>query len=445
MNWKSILAPLAVSFVIILSGFFPGSAIAANQTSVVTHRELRNDIQNSSLIADANCEVAFPKPRNQKIDPDPNLDGKRFVKILRDKLPLDEHMGYIVVLQNSDLRNVAWDASGYAISNCDPDGPQAFTVDTRTAWGSVSKLITASVVANLAQDSDQVDLSDRFAPYMPNRWSLNPKFQQVTFAQLLGHRAGLRKSAGAPLRERLAKTFSDDPPVGKHSYSNTGAGIAGRMIMRAVSPGGAQAWERQHIRDSQQDYDDEFNKWASFYYLGFADSKVLSPSNIDWEEDASCNINQFKDNGRPYARRYRSGKDPNGRLFSDQSLSCFSGGWVMSARHMARFMRTLRHTNAIVNRETYANMATCRLGFDTGGDGYVRGPAIHKDGLITGNGYRYAAYVVMLPGGYTAVAASNSGSSSALRVAVRDAFNASYSPPLDQIGVENPGGKCVYL
>ena len=57
------------------------------------------------------------------------------------------------------------------------------------------------------------------------------------------------------------------------------------------------------------------------------------------------------------------GVTPNGRLKPDARLSCFSGGWVMSARQMARFMRTLRHTNAIVNRTTYGNMTACRLGF----------------------------------------------------------------------------------
>ena len=48
-------------------------------------------------------------------------------------------------------------------------------------------------------------------------------------------------------------------------------------------------------------------------------------------------------------------------------------------------------------------------GFDGGGGAYVQGPAFHKNGLIRDNqGNRYSAYVVMLPGGYTAVAASNS-------------------------------------
>ena len=73
-------------------------------------------------------------------------------------------MGYVVIVQNSALRNVATDTSGYAISNCDPGGPEAFTVDTRTAWGSVSKLITTAVVANRAQESNQVSLGELALP-----------------------------------------------------------------------------------------------------------------------------------------------------------------------------------------------------------------------------------------------------------------------------------------
>jgi len=94
-------------------------------------------------------------------------------------------------------------------------------------------------------------------------------------------------------------------------------------------------------------------------------------------------------------------------------------------------------------------MGAARLGFDGGGGAYVQGPAFHKNGLIRDNqGNRYSAYVVMLPGGYTAVAASNSGSPISLRDAVRDAFNASYSPPTAspvqaQIRARL-GGRCVY-
>ena len=412
------------------------------------------------------CTVNSDRPRNEEIGADPNLDGDRFIEVIREKLPLSKHMGYVVSLQNSDLRNVAWDASGYAISNCDdPEEGQPFTIDTATAWGSVSKLITATVVTKLAQDSDQVDLGDRFAPYVPDRWNIDAKFNDVTFAQLLGHRAGLRKSADSNLRTRLEKTYpypsgasavaeefknrcpprnkdnspdgkaygNVDPEVGVRCYSNSGAGIAGRMMMRAINPGGAQAWEQQNARTSDNNYDEEFKKWSSLLYLGLTDSQVLRPANIDFGREANCNIRQFRANGQPYARSYISGQDPDGQLKDDGTLTCFSGGWVMSARHMARFMRTLRHSDAIVNRATYREMTDCGIGFDGSLRNVNGGVAFGKNGLVPlGSGsskHNYAAYVVMLPGGYTAVAASNSGNSSDLRNALIAAFNASYSPP----------------
>lgn len=434
MNWK--ISPIYLALGLTFSLF---SASSEAQPSEAKDTETSSNF----LTANSHCTVSQNKPRSKKVDPDRNLDGERFVEVLREMLPLDEHMGYVVIVQNSALRNVATDTSGYAISNCDPGGPEAFTVDTRTAWGSVSKLITTAVVANRAQESNQVSLGDRFAPHIPNRWRLHSRFTEVTFAQLLGHRAGLRRSSGVDLRTRLATT-NNDPPVGERSYSNTGHGIAGRMIM--IATGNSQGWESQYANAPQQEYDDWFNSWASLLYLGFAESQVLAPANVN---DASCGFDQYVEEGKPYARRYSSGSDPNGRLKPDARLSCFSGGWVMSARQMARFMRTLRHTNAIVNRTTYGNMTACRLGFDGGGGAYVQGPAFHKNGLIRDNqGNRYSAYVVMLPGGYTAVAASNSGSPISLRDAVREAFNASYSPPTAspvqaQIRARL-GGRCVY-
>lgn len=412
------------------------------------------------------CRVndAIDRPRSQKVDADPNLDGNRFLEILREQMPLSKHMGYVVSVQNADLRNVVWDASGYAISNCDPDGSQPFTIDTPTAWGSVSKLITASAVARLAQDSDQVDLGDRFGPHIPDRMTLDPKFKDVTYAQLLGHRAGLRRSSGVGLRKRLADTseyppeassIADDfkarcppgednspdgkdytgvdPQVGVRCYSNTGAGIAGRTILRAVSPEDTQTWENQHARDSIQTYDNDFKEWSSRRYLEAVKNLVLRPSSVDFGREANCNMGQFQNEGRPYTLSYISGADPDGELVGDNTLTCFSGGWVMSARHMARLMRTLRHSNAIVNRDTYREMTDCELGFDGRLSNVNGGAAFGKDGLIPlGSGkqkHNYAAYVIMLPGGYTAVAASNSGSSSNLKNALIAAFNASYSPP----------------
>lgn len=418
------------------------------------------------------CIVDANRPRDQKVDADPNLDGNRFIEVLREKLPLSKHMGYVVSLQNSGLRNVAWDASGYAISNCDPDGPQPFTIDTATAWGSVSKLITAAVVAKLAQDSDQVALGDRFGLYIPNRMGLNPKFADVTFAQLLGHRAGLRKSANSNLRTRLEETYpyppeaadvakafegkcpprnkdkspdgkaykNVDPEVGIRCYSNSGAGLAGRMMMRAVNPTGAQAWEQQNAQASDDVYDEEFKKWSSLLYLGFTDSQVLSPSNIDFGREANCNIRQFRDNGQPYARSYASGNDPDGQSIGDGTLTCFSGGWIMSARHMARFMRTLRHSNAIVDQDTYADMTACGIGFD-GSVRFDDGIGYSKNGRIPVGDGSYNAYVMALPGGYTVVAASNSGETRDLRSALITAFNASYSPPGP---VRVPSSSCPY-
>ena len=82
---------------------------------------------------------------------------------------------------------------------------------------------------------------------------------------------------------------------------------------------------------------------------------------------------------------------------------------------------------------------------------YVQGPAFHKNGLIreTTRENRYSAYVVMLPGGYTAVAASNSGLAN---IFTRPRFvmhlTPAYSPPTAspvqaQIRARL-GGRCVY-
>ena len=66
---------------------------------------------------------------------------------------------------------------------------------------------------------------------------------------------GLRRSSGVDLRTRLATT-NNDPPVGERSYSNTGHGIAGRMIM--IATGNSQGWESQYANAPQQEYDDWF-------------------------------------------------------------------------------------------------------------------------------------------------------------------------------------------
>ena len=125
------------------------------------------------------------------------------------------------------------------------------TVDDRWHHGSLTKAMTASLVARMVE-AGRVGFDTRLSDVFPeHRDGMDPAWREVTLEQLLGHRAGapggleadglwgrLWNNVGTPVESRmlLLTNLTARPPVREpgtgYGYSNAGYAIAGAMLER---------------------------------------------------------------------------------------------------------------------------------------------------------------------------------------------------------------------
>ncbi|MEM7446231.1 MAG: serine hydrolase domain-containing protein [Pseudomonadota bacterium] len=161
------------------------------------------------------------------------------------------------------------DDTGIAVAGVRAVG-EAVPIELADLWhiGSNTKSMTATLVARLAE-SGSIDWDDRVGDVLSDRLpEIHPAFQEVTYHELLDHRAGLVANIDAEQSLSLAGTLEDRevvadrmgyaamvlsqepvfPPGEGYLYSNAGYVVAGTML--EVSTG--LSWEdlmRQEVFD----------------------------------------------------------------------------------------------------------------------------------------------------------------------------------------------------
>jgi CubicO group peptidase (beta-lactamase class C family) len=134
------------------------------------------------------------------------------------------------------------DADGFtavvALGWADVDRRIPMTPDRYFQIGSISKSFIALTVLSLA-DQGKIDLDAPLARYLPDA---PLPAEPITVAQVLSHTSGLPD--GAPFFPRTpdGRLWCGFAPGSRFSYSNTGYGLLGRLIERAMrTPGDFQA------------------------------------------------------------------------------------------------------------------------------------------------------------------------------------------------------------
>jgi len=125
-----------------------------------------------------------------------------------------------------------------ALGWADIDQRVPMTPDRYFQIGSISKSFIALTVLSLA-DQGKIDLDAPLARYLPD---VPLPAEPITVAQVLSHTSGLPD--GAPFFPRTpdGRLWCGFTPGSKFSYSNTGYGLLGRLIERAMqTPGDFQA------------------------------------------------------------------------------------------------------------------------------------------------------------------------------------------------------------
>ncbi|MCO7225496.1 serine hydrolase [Pleionea sp. CnH1-48] len=359
-----------------------------------------------SLAAACNVKVNNDVKVAQKA---PGFDSNVMVDEVAAAMQQSNVKGYALNVFNRWGESVASVTHGLARTQCDNDGERTFSLNTETPWGSVSKLLTTAAAIH-AVDHNPIDFDDKLVDYLPYRWrsELHPRFQDVTLAMLLQHKAGFRHSGcGRPLRDRLKEGDAVNgcsgsnprPSVGTKQYSNTGPGIFYVILAYMTRPDFMHTIDFGYQNHSDAVYDSVIQGYTASIYNDYVEDNVLAPVGVS----ATCNM---ADNaGGNYTLWYSSANDSSGSMPSDQSGHCSSGGWIMSSNEMTRVLSRLGNSEDILSRESYKLMESSwedSLGW------WRVGPNQRPHFSHNGAWGSTRSQVYSLQGGYTATLVTNS-------------------------------------
>jgi len=345
-----------------------------------------------------------------------NLDTQRFLDVVGRAFGA-KFKGYAVIFTGAAGKRLGFRRAGWAVDPCDDGQHKAFTLDTETAIGSVTKLLTT--VAVLKVSNDPVRLQRPLTAFLPFRWKqmAHPYYDTVTIADLLQHKAGFRRSGGGEhVASRLSKGRELNTPPGTRAYSNSSMGIFHFIYARYAFRAPYHETEVEFQNAPLDRYNAEIQKQTSKYFNIGLYNTIFRPLRIS----ATCNPRAARfPEGRPeyfpfhdVALSYESVRDNRGRLQSGTTLNCASGGVYMSAKDLARVMTALDDAGFLPrahrDRMIHGAAADTLFGFWALG-GATGGRSFAHNGLRSnGLGDTSVAQVVRFASGAHAVFVANS-------------------------------------
>lgn len=191
---------------------------------IISMRVLLTTVFLSGMLAAA-CAQAFP---TQKLD--------QFLTRLAEK---NKAMGTLQITK--DGKKIYSRAIGFSHTDGASNVPLA--ADTRYRIGSVTKVFTATMIFQLAEQG-KLKIDDNLGKYFPQV----PNASNITLAQILAHRSGIHDISEdrefrakrldgltkAELLALVAKTTPDFDPGVKYAYSNTGYQLLGMVIEKVT-------------------------------------------------------------------------------------------------------------------------------------------------------------------------------------------------------------------
>lgn len=268
-------------------------------------------------------------------------------------------VGYAFALGRDEL---VTGAGGFA--RMPSDGASSrFTPDTPMIIASVSKWVSALATMRLLQDRG-LSLDEPIGAYFPNEWQVEPYFQNLTFAQLLTHKTGIKTHGNGPMSIERIKAFFTQPidpnsqatcrgfqatqdtsPVSpndlEYCYSNFNSAVLLVLLPNVAS-------SNQLLPRSDQ---------AGFLerqYEQLVRRTVFEPVGV---ETAGCS--PIDDH---YALSYIYPGDAPGKDWGAQYGRCATGGWYVSPKDLAKVLSSVaaKDGRILIESEQYSSLAEIR-------------------------------------------------------------------------------------
>ncbi len=273
-------------------------------------------------------------------------DLTKYADKLEAKLK-NKSVGYtFTVITNNNLivSRAAGDARRFPDKN-----PRKMTADDKFNIASVSKTITAAAVWKLMNEK-RISLDTMIHPYLPSKWKLGPRFNTITFGELLTHRSGIRcekEVTFTNLRECVAGgiVLTDK---NTQKYENTNFALF-RFIIPHLN-----GWDDSSTADNNIGNAIESGTYARLY-AEYVQKNIFAPIGLTGIE-----LKPIANN--PALAYQFPSPIIAGTSFGDMTETSASQGWNMTSKQLAIFMNGLLNTTKIMPRRLSAKMETAQLG-----------------------------------------------------------------------------------
>jgi hypothetical protein len=299
--------------------------------------------------------------------------------------------------------------------------------DLVTDIASVSKTMTATgILQLLAQNGLTIDTP--ISHYIYHDWVQGPNINQLTFKQLLTHTSGLAQSASncetnsgpnsgidySGLEGIVANGVSH-AYIGVPKYGNCNFALL-RELMPALLGNSLMNYPNGPQRAQQ----------SSAMYTNYMNAHVFQPVGVPVSQ---CKPPAGTDDILSYTLPAGT---TSGLDWGDWSLSCGSGGWVLSADQIFRVINDLANGHVLLNTGQTQQMFSDCLGWDCAVRSDCPSPYVCKNGdLNNGSGTALWTYAGVLKCNVPVVVVVNSPLPSFYQYGediiglVKDAYNAS--------------------
>jgi CubicO group peptidase (beta-lactamase class C family) len=280
-------------------------------------------------------------------------------------------------------------------------GSKGWTLDTRMHVASVSKLLTAIGVTRML-DERNLPFDTKIGPYLPSHWSVGPNAADITFKELLTHRAGFNEAHHGGDYATFKDQIADGVPANAgYVYSNGGFSI-NRVLGSVMTGVIAKNTSFPGLPPAQRDAIWDIVTQDGFQ--NYMNAKVFAPSGVSGiTSTGSANS----------ALAYSTKGDGNGWDSGDLDTQVGGAGFRVSVNDVLNVMGTFRRKGTIVPVAKAQASLDASLGIDRiddtpAGKMYLKNGWWGGGGKDGGNWHVEQAVAAYLPDDMEAVVLVNS-------------------------------------
>ena len=248
----------------------------------------------------------------------------------------------------------------YGYARTSTDGLADFTPTTKITVASVSKLVTAIAAMRILQKNG-VSLDAAIGPYLPSDWQVTNYVKNLTFAQLLGQRSGIKDYGNVANDYATLKQFYSQSVSNSTTTACDPKDANGNLVSVAMGQGftpNNMGWCYSNFNFSifrillpkVAGFPEDSNQSTRPQTLADQYTKLIEQNSFELvgQKNVACKPPA----GSNYSFAYKNPGTAKGYDWGDVSLTCGAAGWYLSAEDMGKILLSITFKDGKIFNET---------------------------------------------------------------------------------------------